>query len=121
VESKFSTAEFPSWEAKPASPWNYGLNLNAARPESSVEFHRRQLGEDEALDAWVDPPTSVTVPARLIEGWELQANPEDTSQKFTPPLPDVAARKPAGPETRLTLVPYGATELRLTIFPVLRG
>jgi hypothetical protein len=121
VEPKYTTSEFPSWEATPASPWNYGLDLDAATPEASVEFHRKPLIEDEALDPWVEPPTSIIVPARLIAGWDLQANPDDSSQKFTPPLPDVSARKPAGPETRITLVPYGATELRLTIFPTLRS
>ena len=121
VEPKYTTADFPSWEATPASQWNYGLDLDPAKPEASVEFHRKPLADDEALDPWVEPPTSITVPARLIAGWDLQANPDDPSQKFTSPLPDVTARKPAGPATRITLVPYGATELRLTIFPTLRS
>ncbi|HTW82334.1 MAG TPA: hypothetical protein VME23_22500, partial [Terracidiphilus sp.] len=120
VEPKYTTAEFPSWEAMPASAWNYGLDLDPAKPEAALEFHRRTLAEDAAMDTWVEPPTSVTVPARLIAGWELQANPDDPDQKFTPPLPDVSARKPAGEVTRITLVPYGATKLRLTIFPTLR-
>jgi len=120
VEPKFTTAEFPSWEATPVSAWNYGLDLDAAKPEASVEFSRKPLAVDEALDPWVDPPTSITVPALLIAGWELQTSPDDPNQKFTPPLPDVSARKTEGPSTRITLVPYGATELRLTIFPALR-
>jgi hypothetical protein len=120
VEPKFTTAEFPSWEATPVSAWNYGLDLDAAKPEASVEFSRKPLAVDGALDPWVDPPTSITVPALLIAGWELQTSPDDPNQKFTPPLPDVSARKTEGPSTRITLVPYGATELRLTIFPALR-
>ncbi len=86
IEPKYTTPDFPSWEATPASAWNYGLDLDPAKPEASVEFHRKSLTEDEALDPWIEPPTSITVPARLIMGWDLQVNPEDPSQKFTPPL-----------------------------------
>jgi hypothetical protein len=120
VEPKYTTADFPSWEAMPASQWNYGLDLDPAKPEAALEFHRKPLAEEQALDPWVEPPTTITAPARLIAGWDLQANPDDPTQKFTPPLPDVPARKTAGPATRITLVPYGATQLRLTIFPTLR-
>jgi len=121
VEPKYTTAEFPSCEATPASEWNYGLDLEPAKPEAALEFHRKTLAEDESLDPWTAPPTSISAPARMIAGWELQPNPDDTTQKFTPPLPDVSARKTEGPATRITLVPYGATQLRMAIFPALRS
>jgi hypothetical protein len=71
VEEKYTTADFPSWEARPASQWNYGLDLDPVKPEGGVEFHRKPLADDEAFDPWVDPPTSITVPARLIADWDL--------------------------------------------------
>lgn len=119
VEPKYTTSDFPSWEATPTSPWNYGLDLDPAKPEAALEFRRKPLTEDEALDPWVKPPTTISVPARLIAGWDLQPNPNNPDQKFTPPLPDVSARRTVGPMMRITLVPYGATALRLTIFPTL--
>jgi hypothetical protein len=63
----------------------------------------------------------VTVPARKIEDWELQANPDNPAQKFTPPLPDLRTSKVSEQVERLTLVPYGSTQLRVTIFPAVRG
>jgi hypothetical protein len=54
---------------------------------------------------------------RKIEGWELQSNPDQPEQKFTPPLPDLSINRPAGEVERVALVPYGSTQLRLTVFP----
>jgi hypothetical protein len=72
-------------------------------------------------DPWENPPTTLTVPARRIEDWELQSNPDNPSQKFTPPLPDLSVSKVSETVERVTLVPYGSTQLRVTIFPALKG
>ncbi len=41
VEEKYTTPEYPSWEATPASDWNYGLALDAAQPTNGIEFNTR--------------------------------------------------------------------------------
>jgi hypothetical protein len=61
------------------------------------------------------------VPVRRIEGWELQANPANGAQKFTPPLPDRETTKISESIERIALVPYGSTQLRMTIFPKVKG
>jgi hypothetical protein len=114
VEPTFTTEDFPSWEATPASDWNYGLALDPERLESEVHV-KNSPGPVE--DPWENPPTTLSVPVRKIEGWELQANPDQRQQKFTPPLPDLGMNRPAGEVERVTLVPYGSTQLRLTVFP----
>lgn len=121
IEEKYSTKDYPSWEATPASEWNYGLALDAAQPASGVEFKRRPGPTCDELDPWTKPPTMLIVPARKIEDWGLLANPDNPAQKFTPPLPEVRASKVSETVERLTLVPYGSTELRVTIFPTVKA
>jgi hypothetical protein len=114
VEPTFSTEEFPSWEATPASEWNYGLAVDPERLESEVHV---KYNPGPVVAPWETPPVTLTVPVRKIEGWELQANPDRPEQKFTPPLPDLSLNRPAGEVERVSLVPYGSTQLRLTVFP----
>ena len=120
VVQEYSTAEFPCWEAVPSSEWNYGLALDVANLESEVEVKMRPVDSDHLIDPWENPPISIAVPARKIQDWELQANPDNTTQKFTPCLPDIRASKISEAIERVSLVPYGATQLRVTIFPALQ-
>jgi len=120
VEKKYTTAEFPSWEATPESAWNYGLALDAAHPEKGVQVKAQAPAPDQPFDPWQNPPITLSVPARKMEGWELQANPDKPAQRFTPPLPDPESVKVSENLEQVTLVPYGATHLRVTIFPAVR-
>ena len=112
VVPKYSTAEFPDWNAVPVSPWNYGLKLDEAKLSAEVKVERKPMTEDP----WIDPPLTMTVPARKVEGWGL-AQGKDADQKFTPPLPPMPRSSPDAEIEHITLVPYGATHLRLTTFP----
>jgi hypothetical protein len=121
VEPGHSTAEFPSLEARPASAWNYGIDLDPAKLANEVEISTKPLTQKEIDDPWGNPSTTLTVPARKIEGWDLKSTPQNGAQKMTPPLPDLSSRKVSETSERVSLVPYGSTQLRVTVFPSLRG
>jgi len=53
---------------------------------------------------------------KKIEGWDLLANPDNPSQKFTPCLPDLHVSKVGETFERVTLVPIRFNAVEVTIF-----
>jgi hypothetical protein len=127
---------FPAWNLYPNGPWNYALFVD----EESLKNIRVDWNPNchNPLDS-ENPAFRVLIKARRIQNWRLVHRhkarqfghwSEDGNFcrgkrtisgdfQFTPPLPD-----PEGLERRLSdeveeiaLIPYGATLLRMTIFP----
>jgi hypothetical protein len=121
VVPRYSTEEFPVWEATPQSPWNYGLAVDEAKLDTTVEVKKASVPADALFDPWENPPISLTVPVRKIAEWDLQATPDKPAQKFTPTLPDLATAQISETVERVSLAPYGSTHLRLTIFPEVKS
>lgn len=100
--------EFVCWSMKPAGPFNYAINT--ADTELQLNIDREKLQSGYPFDAQTTP-LSVTLPVRRIK-WPL------TDGRYNPTLP--ASKYVTATDTveSVQLVPYGSTELRLTVFPV---
>ena len=126
-----SSKEFPAWNMYPASRWNYALDLNGRNLNKAVEVVKGSVGENPW--SMKSAPIQLRVPARRVRNWKIsnrrsvlrEVVPGKAAEKhsgefaFTPALPEPStlARRLSKKTETITLVPYGCTNLRLTIFP----
>jgi len=97
------------WEYHPAEPWNYGLDIDTEDPGASVTVEMGSVGDVPFSP--LDPPVELRVEGALVSAWRLEDN-------WAGEIPHSPTRT-EGTSTELTLVPYGATNLRVTEFPLL--
>ncbi|MEN8229197.1 MAG: beta-L-arabinofuranosidase domain-containing protein [Bacteroidota bacterium] len=84
--------------------WNYALHVDEEQLDQEIKITHKEMPE---FWRWqIDAPVTLTIPARIFD-WnptELQALPGEKIQ--------------GGQDTTITLVPYGCTKFRISMFPV---
>ncbi len=109
------------WELYPESPWNYALEIDQDCPEKSFKFQRRAV-KNYIFDQ-EQIPVALKVRGRIVPDWKMrdinsnipQRKLKNTLRAGLPPEHPVTNE----PLEELTLIPYGAARLRITVFPVL--
>jgi hypothetical protein len=105
--------QWPEWQVKPASPWNYGLVLDSKNPARGIRVEKAKQARLAA-----QPWTAETAPVRLrakgrkIPAWTLDR------LNMVPKLQASPVRSEE-PVEELTLIPMGAARLRISLFPVI--
>ncbi len=95
------------WEARPKSAWNYGLQADGG---NATCIERAQTGKaGNSIFSLEGTPVKIEVQGRKVPAWKAENG--------------VAGKLPSSPLAsgepieKLTLVPYGAAKLRITVFP----
>jgi hypothetical protein len=131
---------FPALNLYPAGPWNYALCVDEQNLNEVARITWRS-GAGYPFDP-ANPPISLRLPARIVEGWSLTHTKQVTqfinrvvenawvvgerrypgNFVLTPPLPDPKTLPDRLSEgiAWIELAPYGCTLLRLTVFPQAR-
>lgn len=142
--SKWSVStDFPAYNLSPESDWNYAFAFRQDNYRDKITIHKNK----GAIEKWSmhTPPIYIKVPVRKIEGWNIEKKKQilqedywpthkaDTVShwnkeiikiegdfNFTPEIPsrEFLVEHSSKQVDTITLIPYGFTNLRMTVFPV---
>ncbi|MDP6546761.1 MAG: glycoside hydrolase family 127 protein [Phycisphaerae bacterium] len=120
---KAKTPQCADWAIYPTTPWNYALQIDPDNLEGSLKFEKVGI-KNYVFDSKL-APVKLTVKGRRLPAWKLtDHNAQVPQRKLQQPnragLPPKSPVQSSEPLEELTLIPYGAAKLRITVFPVLK-
>ncbi len=104
--------KWPSHEILPGSAWNFGVILDTANPEKSIQIVRKDWPKDGYPFTNGSTPIELKIKGKAIPTWTIDEH------GLCGVLPQSPA-KSAEPTTDLTLVPMGGARLRISAFPTI--
>jgi len=104
-------SKWPSYLITPVTPWNYGLVLDETHPERSFSIRKHSWPKNDFPFTPNTCPIELEAKARQIPQWTLDKYGLCGVLQDSPVLTDQPVKK-------VTLVPMGATRLRISSFPV---
>lgn len=103
-------SQWPSFEIYPTTPWNYGLVLDSNHPEKTLVVKKLAWPQDNFPFTPDSAPIQITARARAIPEWKVDQYGLCAALQESPAFSDE-------PVQDVTLVPMGATRLRIASFP----
>ncbi|MEH7308756.1 family 16 glycoside hydrolase [Neobacillus drentensis] len=104
-----SALGFNEYSVKADNPWNYGLLIDRAHPEKSIDIITGPMPENPFVQDTT--PVKLIAKAKKIPTWGKRTNNVEAAE---PPVGPILSTEPT---ENITLVPYGAQNLRITYFP----
>jgi hypothetical protein len=96
------------WEARPKSEWNYALDLK--EPNAKLTETSQESKSAESVFELDGAPIKVQVHGKKASQWRAKNG-------VAGEMPSGKVSSPERPD-KLSLVPYGAAKLRITVFPI---
>lgn len=117
IDAKYSIRKthpvkgFFDYEVFPVSPWNYGLMIDRAHPEKSIQVIKTAMPENPFEQ--LATPVKLKAKARRIPSWTVSDNQMHAAEV---PASPVASAEPL---EEIILTPYGSENIRLSNFPTI--
>lgn len=111
INEQVNDADWPSWEIKAGTPWNYGLLCDVRNLEASFEVIRKEWPANNFPFTTTAVPIEIKTKGKRIPSWQI----DKYNLCGVLPAAPVISNEPV---ENITLIPMGAAKLRISAFPV---